>query len=175
MDKNIGFRRNIYRSWLDAAAALAAEESDSARVRERLDPIVAEQIASIENRRMALDILLNIWLKTSEAHPGLRDEALTLFRASESPDDRLWLHYGLTLLYYPFFRLGAAAMGQIGDYADAITPQGREEAPDGRDGATGRAGEGHGAHHLLAARLGHPRAHPPALRLCASAPRARHR
>jgi hypothetical protein len=123
MDKNIGFRRNIYHSWLDAAAAIAAEESDPARVRERLDPVVAEQVASKENRRMALDILLNIWVKTGEAHPALRNEALTLFRESEALDDRLWLHYGLTLLYYPFFRLGTVAIGQMAEYADAITPK----------------------------------------------------
>lgn len=122
MDKNIGFQRNIYRTWLDATAALAAEESDPARVRARLDPVVGEQIASKENRRMALDILLNIWVKTGETHPGLREEALALYRASEAPDDRLWLHYGLTLLYYPFFRLGVAAIGQIGDYAEVVTP-----------------------------------------------------
>lgn len=123
MNKGIGFRRNIYRSWLDATAALASECDDAATVRARLDPIVAEQIASKENRRMALDILLNIWMKTSETYPTLRNEALTLFRESEVPDDRLWLHYGLTMLYYSFFRLGAAAIGQISDYSETITPK----------------------------------------------------
>lgn len=123
MDKGIGFRRNIYRSWLDATAAFAAECDDAATVRAQLDPIVAEQIASKENRRMALDILLNIWIKTSETHPSLWNEALTLFRESEAPDDRLWLHYGLTMLYYSFFRKGAAAIGKISDYSEAITPK----------------------------------------------------
>lgn len=123
MNKGIGFRRNIYRSWLDATAAFAAECDDAAIVRARLDPIVAEQIASKENRRMALDILLNIWMKTSENHAALRNEAVALFRESETPDDRLWLHYGLTMLYYSFFRQGAAAIGQMSDYADVITPK----------------------------------------------------
>lgn len=120
MDKNIGFRRNIHRSWLDAAAAITAEESDPVRVRERLDPIVAERIASKPNRRMALDILLNIWFKSAETHSALHAEALALYQESEVPDDRLWLHYGLTLLSYPFFRLGTATIGQLSTHADVI-------------------------------------------------------
>src|SRR5437762_2088849 len=39
MNKNIGFRRNIYRSWLDAAAMLAAETDDSAQLRAQLGPV----------------------------------------------------------------------------------------------------------------------------------------
>lgn len=121
MDKNIGFRRNIYRAWLDAAAAFASAGDDAATVRAKLDPIVAEQVASVANRRMALDILINVWVKSTDTHPALHSEAMTLYAETQSDDDRLWLHYGLTLLAYPFFRLGAAAIGQQSQFADAIT------------------------------------------------------
>jgi hypothetical protein len=122
MNKNIGFRRNIYLPWLEAAAAFCLEADDAATLRARLDPIVEEQIKSAENRRIAIDILLNIWLKTHEKFPGLRDEALQLF-ARVAVQERLWLHYGMTLLYYDFFRFVTATIGQLSRYTEAITPK----------------------------------------------------
>ncbi len=121
MDKNIGFRRNILLAWLDAAAAFSSEASDPGELRSRLEPVVEQQIQSKENRRMAIDILLNIWLRTAEEYPYLRNEAVQLFAQSEVPEDRVWLHYGLTMLYYDFFRRGVATIGQMSRYADVIT------------------------------------------------------
>jgi hypothetical protein len=144
MNKNIGFRRNIYRSWLDAAAMLATETNDSAQLRARLDPVVAARIGSQENRRMALDILVKIWGTSRETNLPLREEALALWRASTSIDDQLWLHYGLTLLQYPFFRLSAVAMGRMSQYTDTITPKdlkSRLSAELGQLGALDKAAE----------------------------------
>ena len=123
MDKNIGFRRNIYLSWLDAAAAFCVENPDPAELRARLDPVVAQQIVSAENRRMAIDILVNIWGKSAAAHPALHAEALSLFAAASTVDDRLWLHYGMTLLVYDFFRLGVITIGQLSRYEETVTPR----------------------------------------------------
>ncbi len=120
MDKNIGFRRNILLVWLDAVAAFSSETNDAANLRSRLEPVVEQQIQSKENRRMAIDILLNIWLRTGEEHPYLRDEAVQLFAQSEVLEDRIWLHYGLTMLYYDFFRRGVVTIGQMSKYADVI-------------------------------------------------------
>jgi hypothetical protein len=123
MNKNIGFRRNIYLSWLDAAAAFCTEINDPYEIRARLESIIEQQIQSKENRRVAIDIVLNIWVKTGNRYPELRNEAVTFFAQSEAAGDRLWLHYGLTLLYYDFFRLGVATIGQMSRYTDAITPK----------------------------------------------------
>src|SRR5690349_15264109 len=79
VDKNIGFRRNIYLSWLDATAALCTQTGDTSYIRDRLDPILEPQMGSPESRRISIDILLNIWIKTGEQHPELRAEALDLF------------------------------------------------------------------------------------------------
>jgi len=123
MNKNIGFRRNIYRVWMDAAAALCIQTDNLSELRARLDPIVAVQVPSRENRRMALDILINIWGKSAASHPVLRTDALKLYAGTENAADRLWLHYGMTLLTYPFFRLGAITIGQISRHAEIITPK----------------------------------------------------
>lgn len=122
MNKNIGFRRNIYLSWMDAAAAFCAETPDLAELRARLDPVVAQQIASPKTRRIALDILVNIWGKSAQTTPVLHADATALYINSSTADDRLWLHYGMTLLVYDFFRVSTLTIGQLSRYQEFITP-----------------------------------------------------
>ena len=121
MDKGIGFNRNIYLPWLDAAAAFSAETDDPTEMRARLEPAVGQDVKGLEARRKTIDILINIWLKIAHVAPDLRAEAVIWFQTTPVTDDRLWLHYGLTLLYYPFFRECLAAIGQFGRYEDTIT------------------------------------------------------
>lgn len=144
MDKGVGFNRNIFLPWLDAAAAFCAETSNPAAIRARLQPIVGQTIADADNRRKALDILINIWVKTQHASPDLREEAVSLFQNSTAATDRLWLHYGLTLLYYPFFRKATAVIGQLSRNYEAITPalvKARLAADLGQLGSLGKAVE----------------------------------
>jgi hypothetical protein len=121
--KSIGFRRNIYLEWMDAAAAFCAEIQDVDQLRMRLDPIVAEQVKSQENRAVALKILTNIWYTSVEKYPDLQPEAVRLYTQSITQSDRLWLHYGMTLLTYDFFRLGVSIIGQLSRYSDVLTPK----------------------------------------------------
>ena len=92
-------------------------------MRAHLDPIVAVRISSQECRRIALDILINIWGKSGISHPTLRADAVKLYAKTEDPTDRLWLHYGMTLLAYPFFRLGVITIGQLSRHTEIITPK----------------------------------------------------
>lgn len=137
MDKNIGFRRNIYLSWMDAAAAFCSETEDPNQIRELLDPIVQEQIRSTENRRMALDILVNIWVKNRDSHPDLWSQAVALYAHSVDPTERLWLHYGMTLLAYDFFGLVASIIGQISRHEETISPKAVKQRVMGEMGQLG--------------------------------------
>jgi hypothetical protein len=120
MDKNVGFRRNIYLDWLDAVAAQRLDTDDLATIRLALEPLVGETITNADNLRMAIDILINIWCKTSLKYPQLHAEALDL--AGQIPKrDWIWLHYGLTCLYYDFFRFGVATIGHMSRYSETIT------------------------------------------------------
>lgn len=116
MNKGIGFNRNIKRVWLDAAAAFCIETDDAAAIRARLEPIIALEISSRENIRKTIDILLNIWQKSQTVSPALYAEAAAMFQETTVPGDRLWLHYGLSLLAYPFFNTATGIMGQISRY-----------------------------------------------------------
>ena len=121
MDKGIGFNRNIKLDWLDTVAAFCTESSDATEIRIRLEPIIRQEIKSPANIRKAIDILLNIWFKQDDNFSHLQDEALSYYREIDAISDRLWLHYGLTLIAYPFFSRVVDAVGQIGRYEESIT------------------------------------------------------
>jgi len=128
----IGFRRNIYLDWLEETASLFCMEKDVQEIRMRLGHKLASSLASDPNRRMAIDILVNIWGPT-EATPGfLRSQALALFQTTTRRDDHILLHYGMTLMAYSFFRRGVVAIGQrlrfqpsvrTGDVREALLAQ----------------------------------------------------
>lgn len=70
MDKGIGFNRNIFLPWLEAAARFRVESDSPQEMRERLEDVVGERIKSAENRRKAIDILINIWVSQSRGVPS---------------------------------------------------------------------------------------------------------
>ncbi len=121
MNKGIGFNRTVFRSWLDATAAFCAETDDPEELRARLEPVVGQHLTGEEGRRKTIDVLLNIWLKSGEIAPALQEEAVDWFQASPVVEDRLWLHYGLSLLYYSFFRECVAVVGQVSRLEGTIT------------------------------------------------------
>ncbi len=122
MDKGIGFNRRLQLNWLDATAALCIELDDPSAIRARLETIVGEQLTGIEARRKTIDVLLNIWQKSDRLDPLLHQQALRRFQTAE-PGDRLWLHYGLTLLYYPFFCEATIVIGQLSRSEPVVTHQ----------------------------------------------------
>ena len=120
INKNIGFNRNVKVDWLNAIASYVSETEDQTEIRVRLEAIMPE-VKGVETKRKNIDILINIWLKSKEVIPGLHTEAQDIFKAIVDPKDRLWLHYGLTLVYYPYFREVARLVGQISRYEDEFT------------------------------------------------------
>jgi hypothetical protein len=121
-EKQIGFNRNIRLAWLDAAAAFRGETADPAAIRTRLEAVVGQEIESAANRRKAIDILVNIWVKTGETAPALHEQAVAMFRATPVVTDRIWLHYGLALVSYRFFRDVTAAIGRVTRHGGLVTP-----------------------------------------------------
>lgn len=121
MDKGIGFNRNIKLEWLDAAAAFRTESDNLSEIRERLEMVVSQDRTGKEATRKSVDILINVWYKNYELAPALFEKALQFYETTQSPGDRLWLHYGLTMVYYPFFFECIATIGHLSRYEDSIT------------------------------------------------------
>ena len=113
MKQMIGFDRKLDLDWLDATVALCQESLDPGVVAGQLRQKLAYEIAGDEARRKTIGVLLRIWVNVPAKVSRLRDEALQL-AARVSPEERLWLHWGMSLLAYPFFRDVAAVVGQLG-------------------------------------------------------------
>jgi hypothetical protein len=117
----VGFRRDIRASWFDTAAALRTETDDVDEIRIRLHEILEPEIPGAENRALTVQILLRIWAKPDvESEPRFR-EAVACFKTLEHPGDRIWLHYGLCLLAYPFFRDAVTEVALLLRQRDAIS------------------------------------------------------
>lgn len=142
-DKGLGFIRNIHLTWLDAAADARLRYEDLPSMRQALDQRLQKEIAGLESRRKTVDVLVSIWHRSVETDSQLFNQALEFLPRLVS-NERIWLHYGLTLLYYPFFRQTAAIVGQFARTGEPITRvavKGRLAKELGHLGSLSRASE----------------------------------
>ncbi len=112
MNRFIGFDRKLQLDWLDATVGCCQESRDPGIVAVHLRQRLGSEVAGTEARRKTITVLLRIWLNVPAKDGRLRDEALQLAGQS-SAEERLWLHWGMSLLAYPFFRDVAATAGQL--------------------------------------------------------------
>ena len=137
LNKNIGFNRNVKLDWLDAAASFVIDTSDPMEVRQRLDVVLLQERIGSEAKRKTIDILINIWIKNGELYPEILDFAKENFKNVTVPGDRLWLHYGLTMLYYDFFRDSVSVIGKMSRHGDVITARSLKKAMISKRGHLG--------------------------------------
>ena len=119
--KSIGFSRTVYLSWLDATAMCRAQTDDLGQIRQELEPILEKHLTGKVARRKTIDVLLSIWHKSADVSPILHKDAISLYQNAYVSSDYVWLHYGLTLIYYPLFRQVTSAIGQISRFEETIT------------------------------------------------------
>jgi len=122
MDKGIGFNRTVTLKWLNAAANLRSQMDDLSTIRQGLETILLDDMKGVEARRKTIDELVNIWVKNGSVSPALYKSALDLLPEVSEPE-RVWLHYGLILVYYPYFRQCTAMIGQVGRVRETFSRQ----------------------------------------------------
>ncbi len=121
MEKSVGFRRDIRAAWFDAAATYRAESPDLSVLRARLDQALTPEIPGPANRQLTVGILVRLWGRSEAMAPDLHAEAITRFAASEDSSDRVWLHHGLSLIGFPFFRNAVTAIGLMDRRGQEVT------------------------------------------------------
>ena len=142
-DKGLGFIRNIRLTWLEAAAESRLRNEEMKSVRNDLEQTLKNEIEGDGARRKTIDVLVGIWHKTASVDQTLHNQALALYPIIQS-NEHVWLHYGLALLYYPFFRQTAAVIGQFARTGEPITGsavKNRLAAEIGHLGSLNRAAE----------------------------------
>lgn len=120
MNRMIGFDRSLRLDWLDVTVGLCQQELDLNTIAQRLQQKLEAEITGSEARRKTITVLVRVWANVPQTHVTSRNEALQL-AAHVQPGERLWLHWGMSLLAYPFFRDVAATVGHLGRLQGAFS------------------------------------------------------
>ena len=127
MRRIVGISQKIKRSWLDVVLDQFAHTADKKEVRAFLDEHLRKPLRGPESRAKASGIVLRIWSGVDGQHVSLRRRAISL-GPRRSGHERIWLHWGMTVLAYPFFRDLAEVVGRLlalkDDFA-TLQPQAR--------------------------------------------------
>jgi hypothetical protein len=120
MRKTVGISQKIKRAWLDAVLDRLVKTTDEAELRTFLDKHLKEELPGKESRAKTAGIILRIWSGIPPERVALRDRAVALLPRI-SGQERIWLHWGMTALAYPFFRDTAEVVGRLLALQDDFT------------------------------------------------------
>jgi hypothetical protein len=116
----IGIDRKIKRAWLDVLLDHLAQTTDPKELRRFVDDRLAEELPGAASRTKSVGISLKIWTGIPTNRVPLRDRAIALL-PKISGQERVWLHWGMTSLAYPFFRDSAEVVGRLLTLQDDLT------------------------------------------------------
>lgn len=108
----IGLDRKLERGWLDAVLERAGQGDKPEQVRAFLDEALTSDHPGAAHRAKTVAKLLRVWVSVPPEVVPLRDAAIQLMPDIEA-GERLWLHWGMLGLAYPFFRDVAEAVGRL--------------------------------------------------------------
>jgi len=120
MRKVVGIDRKIKRAWVDAVLDRLAQTTDEAELRIFLDKHLKDELPGKESRAKTTGIILRIWSGIPSSRVALRDRAVAMLPRI-SGQERIWLHWGMTALAYPFFRDTAEVVGRLLALQDDFT------------------------------------------------------
>ena len=116
----VGISQKIRRPWLDFALDRLAQTRDEKRLRSMLDAHLRGDLPGTESRAKAAGIVLRIWVTVNPKHAGFRDRAMAMLLRI-SGQERIWLHWGMAALAYPFFRDLTEVVGRMLTLQDDFT------------------------------------------------------
>ena len=120
MRKIVGISQKVKRAWLDAVLDRLVKTKDQAELRTFLDKHLKEELPGRESRAKTAGIILRIWSGIPPERIALRDRAVALLPRI-SGQERIWLHWGMAALAYPFFRDTAEVVGRLLALQDDFT------------------------------------------------------
>lgn len=113
--QTIGFDRELRLQWLDAVASRSAARADVKEIRAWLDEYLADSVSGeghSGNRGKTITVLCRVWATPPKPCRDLQQLAFQLL-PDALPDQRLALHWGMTIAAYPFFGDVMDAVGRL--------------------------------------------------------------
>ena len=120
MRNTVGISHRLKRAWLDDLLDRLVQTRDEKELRAFVDQRLREELPGKDSRAKAAGILLRIWSGVDARHMALRDRAVAMLPRI-SGQERIWLHWGMAALAYPFFRDLAEVIGRMLTLQDDIT------------------------------------------------------
>ena len=120
MRNTVGISHRLKRAWLDDVLDRLTQTGDKRELRSFVDHRLRQELPGKEARAKACGIILRIWGCVDQRHVAIRDRAVSLL-PHISQRERLWLHWGMTALVYPFFRDLAEVIGRMLTLQDDFT------------------------------------------------------
>jgi hypothetical protein len=108
----IGFSQKIKGVWMEALMDQLLQTTEAHELRRFLDARLTEDLPGKASRAKAIGILLRMWSSVPQQQFALRHRALELL-PTITGHERLWLHWGMAALAYPFFRDTAEVVGRL--------------------------------------------------------------
>lgn len=118
MVKPVGFDQKVMLHHLDFTANEARKLSRK-EMYESLDHFLRGDIKGAKSRKNAITMLMKIWFLVDEDSVELRNRVLEHF-SEFSKEERLLLHWGMTILAYPFFKEVIQEMGNLYRLQDEV-------------------------------------------------------
>lgn len=120
MKNTVGISHRLKRAWLDDVLDRLTLTTDEKELRAFVDQRLRDELPGKDARAKASGIILRIWGTVEPKHVALRDRAVALL-PHISGQERIWLHWGMTALAYPFFRDTAEVIGRMLALQDDFT------------------------------------------------------
>ena len=118
--KTVGLSHRLKRAWLDDVLDCLAETMDENELRAFVDQRLRKELPGKDARAKATGIILRIWSGVDPKNVALRNRAVALL-PHISGRERIWLHWGMSALAYPFFRDVAEVIGRMLTLQDDFT------------------------------------------------------
>lgn len=113
MKKAVGFDQKILLHQLDFMAREIPRSETRQELYEKVDEFLTADIAGYKSRMNARTILFKIWYLVDDDYKHLQQEALRLMDDEVSQKERIVIHWGMTMLAYPFFKDLINEMGML--------------------------------------------------------------
>jgi hypothetical protein len=109
---SIGFDRYIERSWLEQVAEWVVQGNSRDDLQQLVDDYLAPFINGATSLRKTKNVLFGVWVNTSDKNRPFKEQAINHLKTC-TREERLALHWGLSIASYPFFASLARLIGRL--------------------------------------------------------------
>jgi len=121
MAKPVGFDQKLLLHQLDFTLN-EARRTKRKKMYEKLDEFLIDDIRGVKSRKNAATMLMKIWYLVNDDYKHLQENAFHLYPDLRN-EERLVLHYGMTILAYPFVKELVRETGKLFKLQDEVTAQ----------------------------------------------------